>query len=764
MRLEIATSKKKTANGMFKWMETEKNGGCSSTGSPSIVAMSCSTATSSAATPMRLDHPMSSPWRTMADRYAGQQWQSQSQWQTPHHKAPLDEEQDVDMEQATAQETTMVHHADHEGSKGGQWGDILHLSDILTTVFYFLDRRELLTRVRLVCMHWNNACSNCTLLWHHHTFKDNPHYYESALSHIPIVPNPDTDMTDENEDEDEQEMEQKSQKIQVTPNSQIYPIQKTMWHDRGDSIAMRRRNLRGTWTFLNYKEYFIEQCLLDRCSTTGNVDRGTSSPKTSTQQSSGADDTAFSRDGPMYGRRNKSALGPMFLEDKHTMASIERAAPPTIYRHTLTALPTLENNDGANDMYSDRTVVDSNKPSDKVYLIGGLHNTMATQPPELAEDFVSVLETSSNSNPPSPLVSTTGRTPNNQASSSPVAAPQSISSPLAQSLRKLLDLGNTCTRVGSRRSSISLSTSMPKKANQFRHIKVVGKPPHIGKHTSVLFEEMEINGRTGPKILIFGGVENEQVTNNLYHFDLNTNTWFLEQFGQSEQVPSARTNHTAVAVEDYMYVVGGGVGPNMVPTSEIWRYHVHNHQWEQVHYTGDVQEFTPRLGTVAAVVNHKILIYGGGYWHQTSMNDRGWREKYRDMFFLDTGTNVITKIYQGNNPMAPEVGTFPASSLIGTQWFIVGGAFENKISYDIHSFDTVTYKWRKYDQSFYGGDSLSCCHFINSDQLNKLLILGGYCYTPLSKYQVFSLRYKDMMDAKQMFPTTTFRFHGEQQQ
>lgn len=298
----------------------------------------------------------------------------------------------------------------------------------------------------------------------------------------------------------------------------------------------------------------------------------------------------------------------------------------------------------------------------------------------------------------------------------------------------------------------------------FKRVKVVGKPPHIGKHTSVLFEDIMVNDLPGPKILIFGGVEDDQVTNNLFYFDLNTNVWLWRQFDEDEAAPSPRTNHTAVAVDDYMYIIGGGIGTNMIPTSEIWRFHVYDHEWEQVQFTGDTDAFTPRLGAVSTVVNHKILIYGGGDWHQTSIEDRHWREKYCDMFFLDTDTNVLTKIDRKHCPIAPLVGTFPANALIGSQWFIVGGAFDNRISKHIYSFDTVTYQWRKFHETFYGGDSLSCCHFVDNDQLNKLLILGGYCYHPLPNYEVFSLRYKDMMDAKHMFPTTTFRFHEDEEQ
>lgn len=841
MHLEIVTRRNRSSSSSSSSRSPSKR-----LRSPSVVAMSCSTtAATTATTPMRLDSPalhlvhsrllpiqqeqermeqddmmdqigvveldsdLDTDMRDSDDEYADALDEfvepgSYNPVHQHHHSAVRQLHVDVQTNSSSAHDHMMdneVTAADHSSNRNldlkllcdaqrSEWKDVVHMPEILTCIFFFMDRRELLVKVRLVCKQWHDISTGCTLLWHHHTFVDNPYYYERKnIDSSSSGCGGDDD--DDDGDQEEEEAGQQSNTIatdsegrltkkpRVCESAQLYPVDKTMWHDMGDSISMSRRNLQGRWTFLNYKEYFIEQCLLDRCTTSA-------APSSAASAGSGADgspqsDSIFQR---IKAPRSKDRLGPMFLEDKHTMSIIRQVPPQPTYRHTLTVLPCTPESeavryrgisreqfnthyDNQNAIYkreyADRTLVDPMNPSDKVYFIGGLHNTMTTQPPELAEDFVNVLQVvDSNCRRSGPSSSST---PADSNPASPTSSIGSVTSPLAQGLRRLLTFGSP-SHSGSSSSSNSGNgcsgvfggvfggqSSISKRMSPFKRVRVVGKPPHIGKHTSVLFDNVDINGRSGPKILIFGGVEDDLVTNNLYHYDLNSDTWFLEQFGSDETVPSPRTNHSAVAVGDYMYVVGGGIGQNMVPTSEIWRYHVHQHRWEQVHYTGDVDEFTPRLGIVTCVVNQKILIYGGGYWHQTSMVDRYWREKYRDMFILDTCTNVLSVIDQSNSDIAPQVGTFPASALIGTQWYIVGGAFDNKISYDIFAFDTVTYKWRKFNQSFYGGDSLSCCHFVTSDQMNKLLILGGYCYSPLSNYQVFSLRYKDIMDSNHLLVT-----------
>lgn len=67
----------------------------------------------------------------------------------------------------------------------------------------------------------------------------------------------------------------------------------------------------------------------------------------------------------------------------------------------------------------------------------------------------------------------------------------------------------------------------------------------------------------------------------------------------------------------------------------------------------------------------------------------------------------------------------------------------------MYCLDTVTFHWRKIDNKFYGGDSLACAHIVHQQQ-HRLLIYGGYCYTPLGTCEVFKLNYMDMLAMRGM--------------
>jgi len=382
--------------------------------------------------------------------------------------------------------------------------------------------------------------------------------------------------------------------------------------------------------------------------------------------------------------------------------------PAQTYRHTLTTVPSISN--GA-------------QTSDKIYIIGGLHNTLNVQPAELREDFVQTIE----------MVDSSTMTPSSPGSSliTP-STPTNPTSPTAFNFKKLFTFGKE---------------KKLEKLSGFKKVRVEGKPPHLGKHSTVLYEKP---GHS-PKLIIFGGVVDNNVSNDLYTFDVEANVWEKDVYSSLDQVPAPRTNHSCVVIGDQMWLIGGGIGQNMTPTNEIWTYNLDTHIWNRINNVKNIDVFTPRLGCAAAEFNGKVLIYGGGYWLQRSLTDRYWRDKYTDLFIFDTITLSMTQVDMSHNMLKPDVGTFPASVLVGTQWYIIGGAFENKISYDVFCLDLISLRWRKFTEKFYGGDSLSACHFVTSEKQNKILVFGGYCFVPLDKLCVLSLRYKDIMDARGLY-------------
>jgi hypothetical protein len=150
------------------------------------------------------------------------------------------------------------------------------------------------------------------------------------------------------------------------------------------------------------------------------------------------------------------------------------------------------------------------------------------------------------------------------------------------------------------------------------------------------------------------------------------------------------------------------------------------------------------LGFTCTVVNDKILLHGGAYWIQNKTEAR-WREAYKQTMLFDTKTKWWTLLQTSGK--APEVGSFPTSCLIGTQWFFISGATESNVTEEIYCFDTVTYKWRHMLEKSYLADGLSCCAYTHygPNRQQKIIIFGGYRYAPLLSVCVLNVRWCDVL-------------------
>jgi len=295
-------------------------------------------------------------------------------------------------------------------------------------------------------------------------------------------------------------------------------------------------------------------------------------------------------------------------------------------------------------------------------------------------------------------------------------------------------------------------------------VPVIGKPPHLAKHSACAYyapidhfsfgNNGKNNTTSRPQIILFGGAENETVTNNCYVYDIHSSTFEKLDFSSQEQeqkmqqkfnpfqapsVPTPRTNHSAAIIGNEMYIVAGGIGQTMTPTSEIWVLNLLTRRWRLITNINNAQVFTPRLGCAMTVLNNKLVIYGGGYWKYVSPTQQCWGAKYQDLFIYDTESCTFTRIEAKGNER-PSTGTFPASALCGAHWFIMGGAFEQKISNEIYMLDLVTFTWKRVNNNFYGADSLHACVI-----QNKLVTFGGFCYQPLNSACVLKLNYMDIM-------------------
>jgi len=232
-------------------------------------------------------------------------------------------------------------------------------------------------------------------------------------------------------------------------------------------------------------------------------------------------------------------------------------------------------------------------------------------------------------------------------------------------------------------SSLGSSSPTPRTPGHVRTASFgSSKPLQFGKHSCVCVDNK--------RLFLFGGTEGENtiVTNNLYVYDLETKDWMKQEYAADELQPSPRTNHQAALVtspdgRQEMYIVGGGVGQQMTPTDEIWALDIETMLWRRVEINLKPDQktcpFTPRLGFTMAEVNNKLIVYGGGYWHQSG-NDKRWKEYYRELFVYDVKTSVWTNIDMSHCiDQVPRSGTFPVSCRIGAQLFVVGVGFNRSI-------------------------------------------------------------------------------------
>eukprot|EP00698_Gefionella_okellyi_P002052 TRINITY_DN1192_c0_g1_i1.p1 TRINITY_DN1192_c0_g1~~TRINITY_DN1192_c0_g1_i1.p1 ORF type:complete len:896 (-),score=200.83 TRINITY_DN1192_c0_g1_i1:38-2689(-) len=117
----------------------------------------------------------------------------------------------------------------------------------------------------------------------------------------------------------------------------------------------------------------------------------------------------------------------------------------------------------------------------------------------------------------------------------------------------------------------------------------------------------------GHKLLLFGGFGHNYF-NDIYLFDLRTNTW--ERLQGSGNVPSARAWHSTTAIDDHVVFVFGGISSGTT-TNDSYFLDTDNGHWS-IAESASVQP-PPRQGHIATLLENKLYIFGG--CSATTLND-----------------------------------------------------------------------------------------------------------------------------------------------
>ena len=138
------------------------------------------------------------------------------------------------------------------------------------------------------------------------------------------------------------------------------------------------------------------------------------------------------------------------------------------------------------------------------------------------------------------------------------------------------------------------------------------------------------------------------------------------------EVPCHRFGHTAVIIEDIVYLWGGSVY-NHTYDNTLYAFDVSDHRWIMTRASGTVPE--GMWGHRACVLGRFMYIYGG--LTQVRLTN--------DLYKLDT-TTMVWSLIKARGTLPPASADHSAT-IIGTKMFVFGG---NK---EIRVFNTETNYW-----------------------------------------------------------------------
>lgn len=217
------------------------------------------------------------------------------------------------------------------------------------------------------------------------------------------------------------------------------------------------------------------------------------------------------------------------------------------------------------------------------------------------------------------------------------------------------------------------------------------------------------------KVYLYGGetvsenssdtVVREGLCLDLYRFMEESDEWI--QITPNNSPPKARKNHGAAAYGEKMFIFFG-VGDQGYPLGDIWAYDVVKNQWEEVITQGTKQP-TPTGGLSVVAANGRFYPFGG--------KDR-YGNVYSDLWSLDLRSNTWNQ--EPSHTLPSQGHTAVAND---ATMYVYGGDNGQLVHNHLLSYDFATKVWKTVST---GGDVPAgrTTHIATLDA-NKIRISGG---------------------------------------
>jgi len=237
------------------------------------------------------------------------------------------------------------------------------------------------------------------------------------------------------------------------------------------------------------------------------------------------------------------------------------------------------------------------------------------------------------------------------------------------------------------------------------------------------------------KIYVFGGFDGVSSFNYLSVYDTTKYEW--KDVECTGHVPSARSNHSCVVVEEYMYLFGGNYSAanEFMVLNDFYKLNLLTLKWTSVQDEAKGIPPSPRGGHRAEAEGSLIYIFGGGLWNIKIGN---WDRLYNDIHIYDT---VVMKWHKPETKGYIPLSCFSSICKIGYFLLFFGG---NHITDDCgntnaYIFDTVTNTWFPIaSKKKVNRKSRDMVSLIKLEE--KVLIFGGNCGNPVNDWKCFTFK------------------------